>query len=168
MPLKAKAHSKRERSSITNPLADALPYQGVDKVIGEQIRLRRTAIRLSQTALAEKLGMSYQQIQKYEWGINRVSSSTLYDIARTLQVPVSFFFDTLPSVGPQAGDDAMTKSRSAYLATLEGQNLVDTFRSLPPQVRTSVLEMMIGLGRCGDFTEGQRAAGSMVTAIDQR
>ncbi|MBZ6074904.1 helix-turn-helix domain-containing protein [Microvirga puerhi] len=70
---------------------------GADRRIGERIRLQRLARDMSQQALAEALGITFQQIQKYERGTNRVSASRLQEIARVLQVPVMFFFDEKPS-----------------------------------------------------------------------
>jgi transcriptional regulator with XRE-family HTH domain len=64
-----------------------------DKDIGHRIRLRRVEIKMSQTALADELGMSFQQIQKYETGINRVHASQLQQIAIALGVPVAFLYD---------------------------------------------------------------------------
>jgi len=66
----------------------------VDIEVGRRIRLQRKILRMSQTTLAEALGLTFQQVQKYEKGTNRVGSSRLSDIARTLGVPVSFFSGT--------------------------------------------------------------------------
>lgn len=65
----------------------------VDVSVGQRIRMRRQQMRVSQMKLAEAIGVTFQQVQKYEKGSNRVSASKLYDIALALQVPVSFFFD---------------------------------------------------------------------------
>jgi transcriptional regulator with XRE-family HTH domain len=65
-----------------------------DKILGQRIRVRRTELKMSQEALGEKLGVSFQQIQKYEKGINRVGSMRLGDIAKALEVPVTFFYET--------------------------------------------------------------------------
>ena len=68
----------------------------VDVHVGARIRLRRTLLGMNQTRLAEAVGLTFQQIQKYEKGSNRVSSSKLWQFSRALHVPVSFFFDDLP------------------------------------------------------------------------
>jgi transcriptional regulator with XRE-family HTH domain len=65
----------------------------VDKDIGQRIRLRRVEIKMSQQAFAAELGLSFQQIQKYETGINRVNAPQLQQIATALRVPVSFFYE---------------------------------------------------------------------------
>lgn len=68
----------------------------VDRHVGQRIRARRKALGLSQASLGEALGYSFQQAQKYENGANRVSASKLYETARCLGVPVSYFFEGLP------------------------------------------------------------------------
>ena len=68
----------------------------IDRHVGARIRLRRTLLGLSQERLGEALGITFQQLQKYERGINRVGSSRLFDLSRILNVPVGFFFDDIP------------------------------------------------------------------------
>ncbi|MGF1463654.1 MAG: helix-turn-helix domain-containing protein [Maricaulaceae bacterium] len=72
----------------------------VDQHVGERIRQRRTLLGFTQEQLAEALDISYQQIQKYETGSNRVSAGRLFQIARRLEVEVGYFFDGLETVGP--------------------------------------------------------------------
>ncbi len=74
----------------------------VDEHVGNRVRLRRKLLGLSQTTLGQALGIAFQQVQKYERGTNRISSSTLYAISRVLDVPVSYFFDGLPMPGATA------------------------------------------------------------------
>ncbi|HYG87199.1 MAG TPA: helix-turn-helix transcriptional regulator [Azospirillum sp.] len=69
----------------------------VDVHVGSRIRLRRTLMGMSQTALGEAVGLTFQQIQKYEKGGNRVSASRLWQFGQVLDVPVSFFFDDMPA-----------------------------------------------------------------------
>lgn len=66
--------------------------------VGRRIRLRRTLLGLSQEKLGEALGITFQQVQKYERGTNRVGASRLYDLASALDVPISFFFDDMPAL----------------------------------------------------------------------
>jgi transcriptional regulator with XRE-family HTH domain len=68
----------------------------IDVHVGSRIRLRRTLLGLSQERLGDALGLTFQQVQKYERGINRVGASRLFDLARVLDVPISFFFDDMP------------------------------------------------------------------------
>ncbi len=69
----------------------------VDVHVGSRLRKRRTLLGMSQTTLAEALGLTFQQVQKYERGANRISSSRLYDLARVLDVPIQHFFDDMPT-----------------------------------------------------------------------
>ena len=72
-------------------------FHPVDIHVGARLRQRRTIVGLSQTKLSESVGLTFQQIQKYERGTNRISSSRLYEFAKVLAVPVSYFFDEMPS-----------------------------------------------------------------------
>src|SRR6195952_4825225 len=68
----------------------------IDAHVGSRIRLRRTLMGMSQERLGEALGLTFQQVQKYERGVNRVGASRLFDLSRVLDVPISFFFDDMP------------------------------------------------------------------------
>src|SRR5271165_4852701 len=68
----------------------------IDIHVGSRIRLRRTLLGMSQERLGEALGLTFQQVQKYERGVNRVGASRLFDLSRVLDVPISFFFDDMP------------------------------------------------------------------------
>ncbi len=68
----------------------------VDMHVGEQVRLRRKLLGMTQTDLADALGLTFQQVQKYESGTNRIGAGRLYDLARVLDVPVNFFFEDMP------------------------------------------------------------------------
>jgi transcriptional regulator with XRE-family HTH domain len=72
-------------------------FHPVDTHVGARLRQRRNLVGLSQTKLSESVGLTFQQIQKYERGANRISSSRLYEFAKVLAVPVSYFFDEMPS-----------------------------------------------------------------------
>ncbi|MDA0663027.1 MAG: helix-turn-helix transcriptional regulator [Proteobacteria bacterium] len=68
----------------------------VDIHVGKRVRLRRTLLGISQEKLGDAIGLTFQQVQKYERGANRIGSSRLFDLSRVLDVPVSFFFDDMP------------------------------------------------------------------------
>ncbi len=72
-------------------------YAYVDEHVGDRIRVRRMLMSMSQEKLGEALGLSFQQVQKYEKGANRVSASRLFQLSKILNVPVSHFFDNLPA-----------------------------------------------------------------------
>ncbi len=68
----------------------------IDVHVGGRVRLRRTLLGMSQEKLGEALGLTFQQVQKYERGVNRIGASRLFDLSRVLDVPISFFFDDMP------------------------------------------------------------------------
>lgn len=95
----------------------------VDQLVAHRIRLRRNVMGVSQEKLADAIGVSFQQVQKYEKGTNRVSSGKLYDIALALQVRVAFFFDEA-----DAGEE---KSEAlALAATPDGINMLRAFAAI--------------------------------------
>ena len=106
----------------------------VDRHVGQAVRLRRKLRGVSQQALAERLGITFQQVQKYETGANRISASTLHGIAQVLEVPVSAFFDGLPAV-PERGDDDAMGGRALVTRMLTapgGVALAAAWLDLPP------------------------------------
>ena len=74
----------------------------IDVHVGARVRLRRTLLGMSQEKLGEALGLTFQQVQKYERGVNRIGASRLFDLSRVLDVPIGFFFDDMP---PEIGGD---------------------------------------------------------------
>lgn len=107
----------------------------VDVHVGKRIRHRRWVIGMTQQQLAEQVGIKFQQIQKYETGMNRVSASRLWDISETLGVPVSFFFDGLDAehTSDTSGPDLM--------ADKEAMELVRSYYSIPETQRRRLFEL---------------------------
>ncbi|PTT11106.1 helix-turn-helix domain-containing protein [Caulobacter sp. HMWF025] len=119
----------------------------VDLHVGSRVRMRRKLMGVSQEQLADSLGLTFQQVQKYERGANRVSASKLYEIARTLQVPVSFFFDGLADpIGDQDVDEAGAHAERVvqeFLTTPEGLELAEVFPRIGRgRVRRQVLDLV--------------------------
>jgi transcriptional regulator with XRE-family HTH domain len=85
---------KHQRKSSGRMASKGFPNP-IDVHVGARIRLRRTLLGLSQERLAEAIGLTFQQVQKYECGANRASPSQLYDLARILDVPLSYFFEEM-------------------------------------------------------------------------
>ena len=115
----------------------------VDAHVGSRIRLRRKLLGLSQQQLAQRLGLTFQQVQKYERGVNRVSASKLYETAQVLGAPVTHFFEGLDGEPhfdrPPAGEAAVT----AFLMTPEGLELATLFPRIPKgRMRHQVLELV--------------------------
>jgi transcriptional regulator with XRE-family HTH domain len=104
-----------------------------DKHVGSRLRMRRLMLDMSQTDIANALGVTFQQVQKYEKGTNRISASRLQHLSQILQVPVTFFFEGAPAASgiPQAAKATAEAPSPAYvtdfLATLDGLALVKAF-----------------------------------------
>jgi transcriptional regulator with XRE-family HTH domain len=114
----------------------------VDLHVGGRIRMRRKMLGVSQERLAEALGLTFQQVQKYERGANRVSASKLYEIARFLSAPISYFFEGLsdPASGGAPGhDEASEQFVHDFLMTSEGLELAAAF----PRIRRSRLRRRV-------------------------
>jgi transcriptional regulator with XRE-family HTH domain len=103
----------------------------IDKHVGSRVRMRRMMMNMSQEKLGDALGLTFQQVQKYEKGTNRIGASRLQQISEILQVPVSFFFEGAPSVPgitPSGLADAPSPTYvSDFLATSDGLALTKAF-----------------------------------------
>ena len=118
----------------------------VDKYVGSRVRMRRIMLGMSQEKLGEALGLTFQQVQKYEKGTNRVGASRLHQISEILQVPVSFLFDGGPS-GAANTEGFSEGSSPAYvsdfLATSEGLALTRAFtRISDAKMRRSIVDLV--------------------------
>jgi transcriptional regulator with XRE-family HTH domain len=112
-----------------------------DKHVGSRMRMRRLELRISQIELAEGLGLTFQQVQKYENGTNRVSASRLQQAAHILQVPVTFFFDGARQVS--APRDRRLDSLADFMATSEGLRLAKSFMRIGNiQVRRRIVDLV--------------------------
>lgn len=118
----------------------------IDVHVGSRVRLRRMLLGMSQEKLGEHLGLTFQQIQKYEKGINRIGASRLFDLARVLAVPVQYFYEELPIAGDGASGFAEPSAENyavEFLASREGLELNKAFaRISDPRVRRSVVELV--------------------------
>ena len=127
----------------------------IDVHVGSRVRLRRMMLGMSQEKLGERMNLTFQQIQKYERGINRIGASRLFELARILQVPVQFYYDGLPLQSPS---DAIAPSMPG-LAEAQGENYVVEFlnsrdglelnrafiRITDPKVRRAIVELVRSL-----------------------
>jgi len=133
-----------ESSSLSTP--EPRSPNAVDIHVGARIRMRRKMINISQEHLADALKLTFQQVQKYERGANRVSASKLYEIARTLQVPVSFFFEGLADPVTDQNDEAAAAADrlvTGFLNTAEGLELAAMFPRIGRgRVRRQVLDLV--------------------------
>ncbi len=138
----------------------------VDVHVGGRVRLRRTLLGMSQERLGEALGLTFQQVQKYERGANRIGSSRLYDLSRVLDVPMSYFFDEMsddtshhsprmmiaglaeePAESPEL--DPMTKRETLELVRAY-------YRISDPLVRKRIFELTKALAKSKDAGEAEK------------
>jgi transcriptional regulator with XRE-family HTH domain len=119
----------------------------IDVHVGSRVRLRRMLLGMSQEKLGEHLGLTFQQIQKYEKGINRIGASRLFDLANVLSVPVQFFYEELPVTSTDGARGFADRPAESYavefLGSREGLELNKAFaRITDPRVRRSIVELV--------------------------
>jgi len=115
----------------------------IDLHVGARIRMRRKILGVSQERLAEDLGLTFQQVQKYERGANRVSASKLYEIAKSLQSSVAYFFEGLADTESEGMGEGGEPFVHDFLMTSEGLELASLFpRITRPKVRRRILELV--------------------------
>jgi len=110
----------------------------VDVHVGKRIRHRRWMVGMTQQQLAEKVGIKFQQIQKYETGMNRVSASRLWDISEALAVPINFFFEGLEGGAAEQADSTLPGD---ILADKEALELVRSYYAIPENQRRRLFEL---------------------------
>ena len=117
-----------------------------DKHVGSRVRMRRMMLNMSQEKLGDALGLTFQQVQKYEKGTNRIGASRLQQIAQILQVSVSFFFEGAPEIAgaPQGMTEAPSPAYiSDFLATSDGLALTKAFmRIKDPKLRRRIVDLV--------------------------
>jgi transcriptional regulator with XRE-family HTH domain len=129
----------------------------VDVHVGARVRMRRRMLDITQQKLAEAVGVTFQQIQKYEQGSNRISASKLYEIAQFLGAPISYFFEGLPEPGQDADMTGLQQKVAAFLQMPEGVGLIEALpRIRSAQVRRGMLAFAKTLA---DDTRSEEAAG---------
>jgi len=119
----------------------------IDVHVGKRLRLRRTLLGMSQERLGELLGLTFQQVQKYERGVNRIGSSRLFELGQILDVPISFFFDDLPETVTGAGG---TIGGYAISGLAEERAAFDHEDDALPLDKRETLELVRAYYRIGD------------------
>ena len=118
----------------------------IDKHVGSRVRMRRMMLSMSQEKLGDALGLTFQQVQKYEKGTNRIGASRLQQISNILQVPVAFFFEGAPELagGRPIGKDAPSPTYVAdFLATSDGLALTKAFMRIgDPKLRRRIVDLV--------------------------
>lgn len=138
----------------------------IDIHVGSRVRLRRMLIGMSQEKLGEKLDLTFQQIQKYEKGANRIGSSRLYKISQILEVPVQFFFDDLPEELTEASTSGFSESTDTtfvmdFVSSSEGLQLNTAFNRISDaETRRRIVDLVktLAAGDASRNGNGARAA----------
>jgi transcriptional regulator with XRE-family HTH domain len=121
----------------------AKPPNPVDRHVGSRVRMRRIMLGMSQERLGEGLGLTFQQIQKYEKGTNRIGASRIQHISEILQVPVSFLFEGSPGSSAHFGEAPSPTYVADFLATAEGLALIRAFTRVPDiKLRRAIVDMV--------------------------
>ena len=136
----------------------------IDVHVGERIRLRRKLLKMSQSDLAKRVGITFQQVQKYEKGLNRIGAGRLYDIAQILNVEVSFFYHEIPVFD----DDNAEKKLDHRMSSHPEEAIFDTAEENPSEPLTSneVLKLIHYYNRLS--TEGKQQILSLCHLISKR
>jgi transcriptional regulator with XRE-family HTH domain len=118
----------------------------VDQHVGRRLRFRRREVHMSQETLAEKLGVTFQQVQKYERGANRISAGRLYELARVMETSIPYFFQGVEEVS-RAVRRGMTEeeNENSFIGLIDGDavDLVIAYQSIKdPDLRKSILSMV--------------------------
>ena len=115
----------------------------VDERIGKRVKSRRLEVDLSQEKLAVLVGVTFQQIQKYENGVNRIAASRLWEMAKALGVPVGYFYEGLNVSGPGVAEEGAQDLVYDMMATPEGQRLLQIFGGIrSARLRRRVVELV--------------------------
>jgi transcriptional regulator with XRE-family HTH domain len=134
---RAKSTQQRRRSRGTGP---------IDKYFGDRMRARRLMIKMSQEDLAKSLGLSFQQVQKYEKGVNRISAASMVRIAEILDIDVGYFYDAMPKT--KRSGPIETPALTELAITLHGRRMIDAFLNLKnDKMRGAVADLAEVLAR---------------------
>ncbi|HEY5305469.1 MAG TPA: helix-turn-helix transcriptional regulator [Pseudolabrys sp.] len=117
----------------------------IDKHVGSRVRMRRMMLSMSQEKLGDALGLTFQQVQKYEKGTNRIGASRLQAISNILQIPISFFFEGAPQMPGHSGTGEAPSPAyvSDFLATSDGLSLTKSFMKIKSsKLRRRIVELV--------------------------
>ena len=133
---------------MSDKLDDSRSPNPIDVHVGRRVRQRRKALGVTQERLAADLGLTFQQVQKYERGANRISASKLYEIAASLSAPIGYFFDGLADPATAKEGDGLAQPASeqfvnAFLMSAEGLELAELFTQIKrARLRRRVVELV--------------------------
>ena len=146
-------HDKKNEGTAESTMATKVP-DPIDKHVGSRVRMRRLMLDMSQEKLGNELGITFQQVQKYEKGTNRISASRLQAMSHILQVPVPFFFEGSPQIAGHVRKGATAPSPayvSEFLATSDGMKLVRAFAQIgDTKLKRSLVRLVEKIGGASD------------------
>ena len=129
----------------------------IDKHVGSRVRMRRMMLAMSQEKLGDALGLTFQQVQKYEKGTNRIGASRLQQISNILEVPVAFFFEGVQSAHATEKPDASITNLNEFLARPDGLALVRAFGQIDSsKLRRSIVHLVEEIGETAGPRRPQR------------
>jgi len=127
----------------------------VDRHVGLRIRMRRKELGISQERLAESIGLTFQQVQKYERAANRVSASKLWEMSRALSTSIGYFYDGLGEGVEPPGSNLPREAMQDFLMTPEGIELAAVFPKVPRgRLRRKILDLIRAMAEEPDASEG--------------
>lgn len=142
----------KNRRSSRGRTADGSPNP-IDVYVGARVKMRRTLLGMSQEKLGEAIGLTFQQVQKYERGLNRISASRLFDIGKVLEVPIGFFFEEM--------DDQVAELSPRMLAGASGMSEEPVLFNYDPMTKKETLELV----RCYYMIPDRRLARKLLDLI---
>jgi transcriptional regulator with XRE-family HTH domain len=126
----------------------------IDRHVGLRIRMRRKELGISQERLAESIGLTFQQVQKYERAANRVSASKLWEMSRALSTSISYFYEGLGDVSETPGSNLPRESMQDFLLTPEGIELAAVFPKIAKgRIRRKILDLVRAMAGEPDAVE---------------
>ncbi len=128
----------------------SVAYGPVDMHVGKRVRIRRRLLDMSQADLGDAIGLTFQQVQKYERGANRISASVLFRLSEVLDVPISFFFDDMPDalVKTSQSDVASAAPDLGAFGSPDARELVHAYAKIDdPKIRRSMFDLAKSLAR---------------------
>ena len=143
----------------------------IDRHVGSRVRMQRVLMKMGQEKLGEALGLTFQQVQKYEKGTNRIGASRLQQISKTLNVPPSFFFEGAPTSGAPVGRPGFAEEGSSqfvvdFLATAEGLHLNRAFAKIhDTKVRKRIIDLVVAIANA-EASEASSTAEPLAPAED--
>ncbi len=127
----------------------------VDTHVGSRVRFQRMVKKMSQGELGDRLGLTFQQVQKYERGANRISASRLFGLSQVLEVPVQFFYDKFDSPAAEFAEETTGDYVAGFVGTKEGLELNMAFVNIvDPKVRRLVIELVKSLSGRAEKSSG--------------